>query len=123
MANTISIQATLTVQGDTLAVQCSGSKPDIAQASGKLATGKVQNIGTGANGVALDFGFSSVGYVFVKNLGPTNYVELGLAGTTFAQSFAKLRVNEFCLVPVTQDAMFAKANTAAVDLLICAAQI
>jgi hypothetical protein len=130
MANTITLLASLVVQSDTLAVQASVSKSNIPQAEGKLAVGKVQNITADQPGEALEFGFASVGYVFVKNLDTSteanHWVELGLAqvtGPALDEIFAKLRPGEGCLVPVYQDALYARANTAAVDVLVCAAQI
>lgn len=135
MAKEINIQASLTFQKyvpSTPGLQGT-SNLDIDQSAGagqtKSAIANVQNIGTTAESLALgDVNTgptSSEGlfYLFVKNLGPTNYLELST--DNFTKIFAKLRVNEFCLVPVSQTfnnaaVAFAKANTAAVDALVVA---
>lgn len=90
----------------------------------------MQNIGTSAEPLLL--GDVNTGpnatealfYLFVKNLGPTNYVEIA-TDAGYTKVFAKLRVNEFCLVPISQTynqaaVASAKANTAAVDVLVVA---
>ena len=130
MANEINIQATVTYLRYSPALQCSGAM-DVSQAgsSNKAALSCVQNIGTTAE--ALGLGDVNTGpttseglfYLFVKNLGPTNFVELST--DNFTKIFAKLRVNEFCLLPVSQTynqaaVMYARANTAAVDVFIAA---
>lgn len=119
MANEINIQAILTIQRSTPPMQASGAL-DITQ-TGKHCICNIQNIGTSAE--SLVFGDSAtLGYVFIKNLDATNYVQLGLdSGVT--QIFAKLRPNEFCLVPTNQNSLWAKANTAACDVMVCAAEL
>jgi len=119
MANEINIQAVLTMQRFTPAMQGSGNL-NINQ-TGTHFVANVQNIATGAEQLTL-VDVATLGYLFVKNLDLTNYVQLGLdSGVT--QIFAKLRPGEFCLVPVNQTAIYAKANTAAVDVLVCAAEL
>lgn len=74
-----------------------------------------QNVGTSAE--LLDKGdIGTVGYLFVKNLDPTNYVELALdSGAT--QIFAKLLPGEFALIPTRQQC-YGRANTGACDCLV-----
>jgi len=129
MANEINIQAVLTFQRFTPAFQGAGAM-DITQASSiKCGITNVQNIGTTAE--ALSLGDVTTGptsaeglfYIFVKNLGPTNFVELST--DNFTKVFTKLRVNEFCLLPVSQTfnqaaVLYARANTAAVDVCVVA---
>ncbi len=119
MANEINIQATLTVQRSTPPMQAGGSL-NINQ-TGKHCICNVQNIGTSAE--QLVFGdCASMGYLFVRNQDITNYVQLGIdSGVT--QIFAKLKPGEFCLVPCNQNAIYAKANTAACDVIVAAAEL
>ncbi len=119
MANEINIQAVLTGQRFSPPMQGSGNL-NINQTN-THCIGNVQNVPTA--GLALQFGDCStnLGYLFVKNLDATNYVQLTL-DSGFAQIFAKLRPSEFCLMPVNQNTIYAKANTAACDVMVCAAQ-
>ena len=121
MANEINIQATLTIQRTTPPMQASGAL-NINQ-TGKHCICNVQNIGTSSE--QLVFGdCATMGYVFVKNLDITNYVQLA-CDTAFGtgQIFAKLKPGEFCLVPCNQNAIYAKANTAACDVVVAAAEL
>jgi len=52
------------------------------------------------------------GYVYVKNLDATNYLELGPDGSASA---VKLLAGQWCLFPVAGTALYTRANTAAVD--------
>ena len=129
MANEINIQAQLSFQRYSPPLVGSGGL-DITQVStAKCGVSCIQNIGISAEPLGLgdvNTGVTSsegLFFLFVKNLGPTNYVELST--DSFTKIFAKLRVNEFCLVPVAQTynqaaLMYARANTAAVDVLVAA---
>ncbi|SRR6266540_1987580 len=119
MANEINIQAILTVQRFTPALQGAGNK-DITQ-TGTHGITNVQNVGTAAE--LLTFvDVATLGYLFVKNLDATNYMQLAL-DSGFAQIFAKIRPGEFCLLPANQNTVYAKANTAAVDVMVVAAEL
>jgi hypothetical protein len=131
MANEINIQASVTYQRySPSAIQGAGAL-DVNQAttSNKASISNVQLVGTAAE--QLQLGDVNTGpttseglfYLFVKNLGPTNYLELST--DNFTKIFAKLRVNEFCLVPVSQTynqaaLVYARANTAQVEALVVA---
>lgn len=56
---------------------------------------------------------ATIGYIWLKNLGPTNYVEFGSDGTLYP---LKLKVNEFALLRWNAAALHAKANTAACNV-------
>jgi hypothetical protein len=120
MANEINIQAVLTVQRSTPPMCASGAL-DITQ-TGKHCICNVQNIGTGAEALVLG-DCATMGYLFVKNVDPTNYVQLGLDSGVSTQVFAKLKPNEFCLIPCNQIPIYAKANTAACDVVVAAAEL
>jgi len=53
------------------------------------------------------------GYVFVKNLDATNYVQVGPDATNW---FIKLKATQWAIFPINGTALHAKANTAACDL-------
>lgn len=58
----------------------------------------------------------TAGWAFFRNLDVTNYVELGLDVTGTFVPFCKLLPGEYALVPLSTTAVYAKANTAAVNL-------
>src|SRR5260221_5152693 len=101
MANEINIQAILTVQRYTPAVQGSGNL-NITQTNsgGNLS---IQNLGTGT-GQALQLGgiASSLGYRFVKNLDTTNNVQLTLDSNN-DHLVALLRPGEFGITRLNQN--------------------
>lgn len=114
MANEITITAKLSVKKDNL---------DHAENPGTLsfdmtgttASGGAQAVTTTA--AALGIGsVTTAGYAYFRNLGPTNYVEIGtLTGASFV-AFAKLKVGEVAVVRLGTNAPTARANTATVNL-------
>lgn len=52
------------------------------------------------------------GYVYVKNLDSTNYLELGPDGTA---SMVKLKAGQWGIFPIAGTTLYTRANTAAVD--------
>lgn len=73
----------------------------------------VQNIGTSEETLALG-DVSPSGYAIFYNLDATNYVEVGKATTVYA---LKLKPGEFAMLRLDAwSTIYAKANTAAVDL-------
>jgi len=119
MANEINIQAALTVQRSTPPMQATGVL-DITQ-TGKHCICSIQNIGTTAEQLVIG-DCATLGYLFVKNIDPTNYVQLGLDSAVSTQIFTKLKPNEFCLIPCNTSTLYAKANTAACDVVVAAAE-
>src|SRR5712692_6043624 len=109
MANEINIQALLTGQRFSPPMQGSGNL-NINQTN-THCIGNVQNISTA--GLALQLGdcSSNLGYLFVKNLDPTNYVQLTL-DSGIGHICAKLRPSEFCMRPRNRNTVYAKPNTA-----------
>jgi hypothetical protein len=82
--------------------------------SGSVATGGAQAIGTNAELMVMN-DVSTAGYAFFRNLGPTNYVELGTGTTTFV-AFARLNAGEAGVFRLGTSAPSARANTAPVNL-------
>ena len=58
---------------------------------------------------------STTGWSYFRNLGPTNYVDLGTGTTTFV-AFARLKAGEAAIMRLGTNAPTARANTAAVNL-------
>jgi len=121
MANqiTFSINAavTLAAGGSILGV---GSTT--ATQAGTNNIGSVQNVGTTTESVALG-DVTTIGYLFVKNLDATNYVEFDLNTPVAGTAFCKLLPGECAFIPTRQTTIYAKANTAAVDVLVCAFEL
>lgn len=76
---------------------------------------QTQSIGTSDESVSLNTDLSSLGYMQIRNLDSTNYVELGYTSGTY---FAKLKAGEACVFRAGSglSTLHAKANTAAVDI-------
>lgn len=78
--------------------------------------GNVQTIGTAHEALVVSTDVATAGWAYFRNLDTANYVEVGtLDGTTF-ESFGKLLAEEPALMPLATTAIYAKANTAPVDL-------
>jgi hypothetical protein len=122
MADEITIQAALNVQRSTMSLQGAGTQP--ITPTGTRASGNHMTSATGSwTAVTLIGSGINAGYLFVKNLDGTNYLELALDNAG-AQIFAKVRKNEFCLVPLKDSTsqIWARANTASVSAIIVAAE-
>jgi hypothetical protein len=100
---TASMQKVLTMAGD-----------DLVQAT--------QVIGTSAE--VLDFGeiAGAPGYVVVQNLDAANFVELA-TDAGMANKFAKLLAGEWAGFPPSSATIYAKADTAAVRVLVVASEV
>ena len=98
-------------------VTVSGSVSLSITQSGTNNLANIQNIGTTTE--ALVFGdVTTIGYLMVKNLDATNYVELDLNTPVAGTAFAKLLPGEGCVIPTRQTTIYGKANTAACDCLV-----
>ncbi len=81
--------------------------------SGDSFTHVVQEVGTSNELIVIGSDVATWGYVYLKNLDSTNYVEVGL---TSSYSI-KLKAGEVAMFRAAA-ALYARANTAAVDLEI-----
>jgi hypothetical protein len=118
-AITLSISASNALSGGGAITGASGNS--ITQV-GTNNIGNVQNIGTTTE--ALTFGdVTTIGYLFVKNLDATNYVEFDLNTPVSTTAFAKLLPGEAMLIPTRQTTIYGKANTAACDCLVVAYEL
>ena len=113
MANEITLNLSLAVRKGFL-VHREDPGPITVDLVGNNATGGVQNIGTTGEALSVT-DLSTAGYAFFRNLGPTNYVDLGTGTTTFV-AFARLKAGEVSIVRLGTNAPTARANTAAVNL-------
>lgn len=90
--------------------------------AGEQGTQNVQIVGTSTE--AIDVGdVSTIGYVLLKNLDSTNYVEVALATPATTQIFTKLRAGDIAIFPAATATMYAIANTAPVNLLVLAIEL
>jgi hypothetical protein len=113
MANEITLQLKMTVAKGFLAHR---EDPGtlLVDMTGTNATGGVQAIGTSGEALSVT-DVSTPGYAYFRNLGPTNFVEIGTGTTTFV-AFAKLKAGEAAIMRLGTTAPTARANTAPVNL-------
>jgi len=131
MANEITVQASLAFQRDIIALQAAGTKP-ITQSPGTkglLNQLSVSNVTGGSAVKLIDTTappITSLGYLFVKNLDSSLNVDLAL-DNAFANIFAKLKPQEFCLLPLnatTVPSLYTRASAVGpVGVLVGAAEI
>lgn len=117
MANELSINFKLAFSksGQSLQIPSFVENIDVSSSARNAA---VQNIGTTHEALALgDLTTSNTGATKITNLDPTNYVEIGIVvSATFYPVFV-LPAGKFMWAPrVSTNALYAKANTAAVNL-------
>lgn len=120
MANEISASVGLQANKGGASVSNSGSKT--ADMSGDQMISNVQVVGTSAEAVALG-DVSTIGYVLFKNLDSTNFVQLALDSGVSTQIFAKLLAGDVTLIKAATATMYAKADTANVNLLVAAVEL
>lgn len=117
MANEISVRGYLTGTKNGVTVTGDTTK-SITLAGSQLASG-VQNIGTTTEQLSFpaDLTTEGIGYLYVKNLDATNYVEIGL-NTPVTQIMIKLLAGQVAVFPPYSGnpTIYAKANTAAINL-------
>ena len=83
--------------------------------SGDHVVHQTQEIGFAA-AEALNVGeITTVGWAYFRNLDSTNFVEIGYDDSGF-KDLLKLKAGEWCICRLSQNAPYAKADTAAVDL-------
>lgn len=113
MANELKITSALRFSKGTVRYDIAESDQYV-DISGDHSIYRTQEIGTSAE--TLDIGeISTVGWSFFRNLDNTNYVEIGYDDTGF-KNLIKLKPGEYCMVRLGQNAPYARADTAAVDL-------
>jgi len=120
MANKITISGGLKWNDGTDSLEVKVSIT--ATQTGTQAIGNVQNIGTSAEAIVLG-DVTTIGYIGFKNKDETNYVEIDNATPLGSPAALKLLPGEGVVLPTRLTAWYAKANTAAVDLLVVAVEL
>jgi hypothetical protein len=121
MANEIQISASLAVNRSGATFTGIGSS-NITQA-GTPSIANTQVIGTTTEALLIG-DVTAIGYLFIKNLDASNYVEIGLATPVLpASAFITLLPGECALVPTRLETIYALANSAPVNLLVVAASL
>jgi hypothetical protein len=112
MADELSIA--LSISETKNSVTTARSFTDSFDVSGTPLISAVQNIGTSDETLSLG-DVTSLGYIFLRNVDATNYVEIGYTSGTY---FGKLKPSEFAVLRAGAGltAIHAKANTAAINL-------
>lgn len=119
MANEISLSLSLTAQKNAAVV--TGTYSGTMTMAGDQFIGNVQIVGTSNEALVLG-DVSTMGWIMVKNLDATNYVEVFLdSGNT--QLVAKLLAGEPCLFKPGAVSVYARANTAACNCLVVAIEL
>jgi hypothetical protein len=119
MANTFEINLSVAYKDSASAIRFQvPSKRSQTSIASNIYAGGTQNIGF-ASEEALDIGTVAAngGSVYLYNRDATNYVEIGLVISATFQPFITLAPGEFAVTPgISNRALYAKANTAAIDL-------
>jgi hypothetical protein len=123
MSNTVTFSGVLNwVNGTTAGGSSSASSSNSVTQSGSTYSGNTQVIGTATEVLVIAADSVMPGYLFLKNLDATNFVEFDLntpvsGGTT---AFCKLKAGEFAFIPTSRITIYAKADTANVNVQILA---
>ncbi len=114
MANELSISISINYANgsDTETINRSGSTITVSAVPRASGTASV---GTSEEAIPLG-DVSSTGVAFFQNLDTTNYVEI-YRTTADSAPLIRLRAGQWAWVPITGSTVFAKANTAAVNLV------
>lgn len=120
MANEITVAASISVVKNGAVVSAAQSKT--ADMSGDQTMSTVQIVGTSAEALTLG-DVSTIGYVFLKNMDPTNYIEVALDSGVSTQVFAKLLAGDITLIKASTATIYVKANTNPCNLLIAATEL
>lgn len=109
MANELSLRATISFKKG--GAECTRYENISVTVSGDAFSHEVQSVGTTEEALAQGAELGTPGYMFIKNMDATNYVEIG---STTGVYDIKLKAGEFCIYRHNSATVYAKANTAAV---------
>lgn len=120
MANEISATLTLTAnKGTNNIFSFSRSRTFNATLNTSRKADAVQNIGTTAEALSIHADLTTLGWAHFTNHDTTNYVEIGRDVTGTFYPLVRLNAGESAMFRLSQGiaaSLFARANTAAVDL-------
>ena len=112
MANTLTLKFQLTYNPDSGSNVVPPPITSTVTCAADEYTTSVQNVGAVEEAINLG-NVAAPGYIMVRNLGPTNFVEFGV--TTGVYNL-KLKVDETAMFRLTGTTLFGLADTAAVDV-------
>lgn len=119
MANEISSSVALSVSKNSASFSARADKT--FDQSGNVAIQNVQNVGTAAEALSLGDISGVPAMILIQNLDTANYVDVALdSGMT--QIFAKIGAGKHALWPPNAAAVYVRANTAAVRILVLACE-
>ena len=84
--------------------------------AGDNLTSQVQLIGTSHESLAIVSDIAIAGYAWFRNVDATNFIEIGLEVAAAFQPLIKLKSGEVAVLRLATTSVFARANTAAVNL-------
>lgn len=109
MAGELKVVGSVTVSGG---VASGAQTVTLDWTAAKGAEDKIVSVGTSEETIAFT-DITTPGYLYIKNLDGTNYVEVGFTTTATAAAM-KVAAGGFLIVPLSSTAtVYAKANTAA----------
>lgn len=82
----------------------------VVDLTGSRFVANVQDVGTSHEALVVG-DLSTAGYIWIKNLDPTNYVEIGILDSGTFYPTCKLKALREALFPAAVVALYAKANT------------
>lgn len=119
MANEISVSANFLASKNGVSVNVAPTKT-LDMAGEDMLQG-TQEIGTSAEQITFGAITGAPGYVVIKNLDDTNFVEIA-NDASMAEKYAKLLPGKFILYPPSSGTVYARADTAACNCLIAAVE-
>lgn len=121
MANEINAACSLTASKGGATVTASGTKT--ADMAGDQMITNVQAVGTSSETLQLG-DVTTLGYLMIKNLDATNYVEVA-SDTGFGAStiVSKLLAGDIILLKAPVATLYVKANTAACNIAVTAVEL
>lgn len=122
MANELTISLVLNFAKGNVSIRKQLS--DTITVAGTRGTDSSQTIATSSTAITLGSVTGVPGMIIIQNLDATNYVDLSMdSGFAADNVFAKLLAGQFCIFPAKLAAMYAKANTAACDIMVTAIEL
>jgi hypothetical protein len=121
MANEIQLSASLscTKSGATV----TGTSSNVITQAGTPSIANVQIVGTTTEALLIG-DITNIGYVYLKNLDATNFVQVGLnTPVADADSFITLLAGECAVFPTRLEVIYAKANTAPCNVQVVAVSL
>lgn len=120
MANEITASASLSVAKGGATISGSGSKT--ADMAGDQMLSNVQIVTTSAAALVVG-SVVTVGYIWLKNMDATNYIEVALDSAVSTQIFAKLLAGDVTLIKAATATIYVKANTASCNLAVAVSEL